>query len=312
MGDLQARFAGRIRRTGEDGSSYGDNPSSYGDKPSSSFGDAPSTSSSRGQHGDRYEKKYAPEPEGYARQHRERYDDDDDDFGYGEHLSDRGAPPPPARDGRAPAKQPPRRALPKRYVAPGGPAASIWDQGTAAPPGAKQLGDAANERLVKQPRDQLFFSRKARPVNFEPYTLQQYRQTKPEKYYELGKLQPDLQRTDLVAKRQNADRIKEFSKNLRDVNLTVARQVRELKAEAAPAAAKADPPSKRDKAAQFARNIPKPKAPKPAEPPPPTADPPDDGWGGGGNGAPSRLDELEARHDHHRALADGIRRQYNY
>ena len=37
-------------------------------------------------------------------------------------------------------------------------------------------------------------------------------------YYELGKLQPDLNAPHLVAKRENAQRVKEFSENLALIN----------------------------------------------------------------------------------------------
>lgn len=185
-----------------------------------------------------------------------------------------------------------------------------------------ELGDALNEKLVKQPRDQLFFSRKARPVsNFQPYTLDQYRLVKPEKYYELGKLQPDLNREDLVAKRKNIDRVKEFSRKLRAMN------AKELKTQPwkhrAPVPAGA---SKRDRALQFAKKIPKPKVqpkPKPEE---------DDNvlprtkreserkrkvdseeLGSEDDAACvrlSRFEQLEAKHYEMRAIADDIRRQF--
>ena len=46
----------------------------------------------------------------------------------------------------------------------------------------------------------LLFSKKARPVEFKPCTLKEYRETKPFAYMELGKLQPDLNTEELVAK----------------------------------------------------------------------------------------------------------------
>lgn len=186
----------------------------------------------------------------------------------------------------------------------------------------QELGDALNEKLVKQPRDQLFFSRKARPVsNFQPYTLNQYRLVKPEKYYELGKLQPDLNREDLVAKRKNIDRVKEFSRKLRAVN------AKELKTQPwkhrAPVPAGA---SKRERALQFAKNIPKPKV----QPKPPPEDDAtvrhivkgenegkrnvdSDEFGSEDNPdclRLSRFEQLEAKHYEMRAIADDIRRQF--
>lgn len=46
----------------------------------------------------------------------------------------------------------------------------------------------------------LLFSKKARQVEYKPCTLKEYRETKPTAYLELGKLQPDLQTEELVAK----------------------------------------------------------------------------------------------------------------
>lgn len=161
------------------------------------------------------------------------------------------------------------------------------------------LGDEANERHIKAPQDQLFFSRKARPVNFEPYTLEQYRLQKPEKYFELGKLQPDLHRQDLVAKRKNLDRIKEFSNNLRAFNKGQKPKP--------PSPTRSKPPSKRDKALAFAKHIPKPKVVPSVPEPVSIID----------NACQqqqpvSHLEELEAKHNHMRALASDIRRQYNF
>lgn len=153
--------------------------------------------------------------------------------------------------------------------------------------GTSLKGDALNERHIKQPRDQLFFSRKARPVNFEPYTLDQYRLVK--NVYELGKLQPDLNTDELVAKRKTKDKVKAFSNNLRHVHRSLVPKRPE---------AVVVPPSKRDKALEFARNIPKPQKQPPSIVVEPVVTP------------PSRLDQLEARHAHMRALANDIRRQF--
>lgn len=57
-----------------------------------------------------------------------------------------------------------------------------------------------NEALVQRPSDMLLFSKKARPVEYKPCTLKEYRETKPTAYMELGKLQPDLHTEELLAK----------------------------------------------------------------------------------------------------------------
>ena len=60
-----------------------------------------------------------------------------------------------------------------------------------APP--QKRGDERNEDLVRKPRDQLYYSRKARAVsNFRPYTLHEYRKTKPKEYIEFEPLRPNL------------------------------------------------------------------------------------------------------------------------
>ena len=79
---------------------------------------------------------------------------------------------------------------------------------------------------------------------------------------EIQKLKPDLNREDLVVKRVNAERVKEFAKNLQDYNKQVLKQQRKLppssEASSIEASAKVLE-SKRAKALEFARHIPKPK-----------------------------------------------------
>lgn len=64
----------------------------------------------------------------------------------------------------------------------------------------EQSPESLNEALVKNQSDMLLFSKKARQVDFKPGTLKAYRDAKPSGYVELGKLQPDLQTAELVAK----------------------------------------------------------------------------------------------------------------
>ena len=59
--------------------------------------------------------------------------------------------------------------------------------------------------FIIHPARQLFFSKKARPVNYEPCSLKAYKAEKPSTVWgkgkgELGKLQPDLENEELVAK----------------------------------------------------------------------------------------------------------------
>ena len=91
--------------------------------------------------------------------------------------------------------------------------------------------------------------------------MQQYNLIKPKEYVEISNIKPDLNREDLVHKRNNIERIKEFSKHLRSFNKDVILQQRKL-----PSAteqndlelSKQKYESKRHKALEFAKNIPKP------------------------------------------------------
>lgn len=95
-------------------------------------------------------------------------------------------------------------------------------------------------------------SRVHRAVHYEPCTLSQYRKEKTDGYIELGKLQPDLYTDQLVQKRANNQRIREFSITLREQNKTQIKPVRDEQ----PASKSL---SAREKAIEFAKNIPKPK-----------------------------------------------------
>lgn len=116
-----------------------------------------------------------------------------------------------------------------------------------------------NEARVRSEHDQLAFSRKARPVSYEPCKLSQYKKEKPGGYYELDKLQPDLNSDELVQKRANMERIKAFSKNLRDINKVTTSATKKA-GENNESGSPKKPKSTRDKALEFAKRVPKPKA----------------------------------------------------
>eukprot|EP00903_Cladosiphon_okamuranus_P009060 g8661.t1 len=139
--------------------------------------------------------------------------------------------------------------------------------------------ESLNEALVKSPKDMLLFSKKARQVEYKPCTLKEYRESKPTGYVELGKLQPDLYTDELVAKRANAERIKEFSANLRKINSGLTAAARRSTANNR-AARKEPAQDSRSKGLAFASRIPLPKKrptqqknAAPMEPPLDTADP---------------------------------------
>ncbi|CAM9091986.1 unnamed protein product [Hapterophycus canaliculatus] len=172
----------------------------------------------------------------------------------------------------------------------------------------------------------LLFSKKARQVDFKPKTLKQYRETKPTGYVQLGKLQPDLFTEELIAKRANAERTKEFSANLRKINsdaVAARRAGAENRRTNKPGAQ-----DSRSKALAFARKIPLPKKkttpPQPEVEPPSASDDKADPRGRkragrkGGNGPPgeegewksrelTELETLEALHDDMRRKAQAAR-----
>ncbi|GMF30289.1 unnamed protein product [Phytophthora lilii] len=113
-----------------------------------------------------------------------------------------------------------------------------------------------NESRVVTDQDQLAFSRKARPVQYEPCKLSQYKKEKPDGYYELGRLQPDLNTDELVEKRAKNERIKAFSQNLRAINKNAQTK---KPADASTEQAATKPKSTREKGLAFAKRVPKPK-----------------------------------------------------
>ena len=124
-----------------------------------------------------------------------------------------------------------------------------------------------NEKLVKTARDQLYFSKRSRAVNFRPYTLKDYRGSRPQEYVELGKLPADLNTDELIAKRANKERIREFSRNLRTINASKIRR-QACSTKTAPRTGESirneekmlkQRNSARQKARDFARHIPRPR-----------------------------------------------------
>jgi hypothetical protein len=61
--------------------------------------------------------------------------------------------------------------------------------------------------------------RNAKPKGYKPYTLKEYKETKPQKYMELGKLAPDLMTDELIAARAKAERMKAFGNNMNKNNI---------------------------------------------------------------------------------------------
>jgi len=91
---------------------------------------------------------------------------------------------------------------------------------TKVPPPLPAEGSSQCEtsNKVLTEKEKLYYSRAPRDVTFKPMTVTEYRATKPSRYVEIDRLKPDLNSEELKAKRANANRVKEFSKNLQQYN----------------------------------------------------------------------------------------------
>lgn len=162
-----------------------------------------------------------------------------------------------ARESRGPPRQQQRGVAP-RTRPPKAPSPA------AAAPEAKAQGSPT---VAARPGEELQFSRKPRPVDFSPATLDEYKNRYGEKgaKQELGKLGADLDDEELQLKKAVQMRTKQYCAAVHAVN-------RDRSLSSGPPRKpepKPEPkPNARAKAAEFAKNIPKP-APKPkAEPSP--------------------------------------------
>ena len=170
--------------------------------------------------------------------------------------------------------------------------------------------------------------RKARAVsNFRPYTLAEYRKTKPTEYIEFEPLRPNLNEDPaLQEKRAKAAKLKAYSKELDRLNkMALAKQPKYQSPSPPP-----KQPTRLDKARVYAQTIPAPRqksrgaaaavveaaaAPAPAETL--VADDmgvyaSDDDVDDGDLYKPTRLEVLELQHDQRRAAAAEIRGAYGF
>ena len=111
---------------------------------------------------------------------------------------------------------------------------------------------AAPRAVDRQDSCDLAFSKKARPVEYTPYTERDYKALLGEGYFELGKLGPDLDPEELAEKRLRQERIRAYADAVRQEN-------RQQAAFAPPPRPAPKPPSNRQKAIEFARNVPRPR-----------------------------------------------------
>ncbi len=134
-------------------------------------------------------------------------------------------------------------------------------------------------------------------------------------------MKPDLNTDELVAKRKNADRIKEFSRQLRHFNKDVLTQQPKLPSSTEAkdlVTSKVKQESARQKALEFAKNIPKPQAPASvAENGMSRVSRSADGTNGRNDGGlymddeaveAAKLQELESKHMQNKAKMDAIKK----
>lgn len=132
---------------------------------------------------------------------------------------------------------------------------------TSSRPAPPALPVELSQPKVVQEKDKLAYSRVPRNIEYKPNTTPLVRQG----IVEIQNLKPDLNREDLVIKRVNAERIKEFAKNLQDFNRLRLQQQKKLPPSSEAVHIELDKhriESKRAKAIEFARQIPKPKIEK--------------------------------------------------
>lgn len=164
-----------------------------------------------------------------------------------------------------------------------------------------------NQAKIQTYSDHLAYSKKARPVNYRPKNLKQWKENKPEGYQELGKLQPDLNADHLVEQRANRDRVKEFSRNLHRINEKMckddARKPRKELQENKEL-------SSREKAQAYAKRVPRPRRRRVEEPVPQYDEQSNLSDSElGAEAELSALDELEMKHNAARKEVEAIRKQ---
>ncbi|KAL0220496.1 hypothetical protein RCL1_000350 [Eukaryota sp. TZLM3-RCL] len=90
-------------------------------------------------------------------------------------------------------------------------------------------------------------------ADYQPYTLSDYRKIQPKQYYELGKLQPNLDTDEYKQKKERLDRQKQYGNLSRQHNQQVGQKIKPREVP------KPEPPkSRRQIALEFASRLPKP------------------------------------------------------
>lgn len=149
-------------------------------------------------------------------------------------------------------------------------------------------------------------------VDYTPHTYAEYQAVcQPGNWEKLGKLGPDLQDDDLIEKRAQKERMKEYSRNLRMQNaqsIDYCKHMKDMDLDESYGEPTAKQPSKREKMAKYAAQVPKPKIKKKV-----ATDAEGDGYEG--YGQPTRdaplsiLEELEAKHRQDQLAVAAIRKE---
>merc|ERR1712166_1174614 len=174
-------------------------------------------------------------------------------------------------------------------------------QSSARQPAARGYSSRpAPQKEVEQPTRQ---PRAA--VDYKPYTYTEYKTNcQPGKWEKLGTLGPDLQDEELLNKRAQKERLKDYSSQLRKYNAQVVDSENVFTPASQPTAQK--PKSKREMAREYAARVPKPKLkPKKLEPEPFW----DDEVEFAEAGPMSELAILESKHRQDQLAVEQIRQQ---
>eukprot|EP00295_Goniomonas_pacifica_P044022 CAMPEP_0175912832 /NCGR_PEP_ID=MMETSP0108-20121206/8942_1 /TAXON_ID=195067 ORGANISM="Goniomonas pacifica, Strain CCMP1869" /NCGR_SAMPLE_ID=MMETSP0108 /ASSEMBLY_ACC=CAM_ASM_000204 /LENGTH=306 /DNA_ID=CAMNT_0017235181 /DNA_START=38 /DNA_END=958 /DNA_ORIENTATION=+ len=140
--------------------------------------------------------------------------------------------------------------------------------------------------------------------DFRPYSYADYERIQPKEYVELGGLGPDLNNEELLVKKEKRDRAKAYAEEIRQ-NMPAPTRPRPVVRD------EPKPVSARDKALEFARNIPKPslRPTKPSSAPESTGDRDMLHREPATRMASTELEQLQARHNIDREKVQQIRHE---
>ncbi len=144
----------------------------------------------------------------------------------------------------------------------------VLSVGVNSPPKISMVSTAAPALPCEKPEvpedQKLYYSKAPRHVDYVPGTLKDYKASQPKEYQEIPKkLKPDLNSDTLKAKRANKERVKEFSENLKKYNRAEIEAHKKLPSSVESRDLELSTNkqmSKRERALQYGKNVPKPKA----------------------------------------------------